>query len=726
MLMIPACSDAPTKIERDNPDDPEVIGFALNPVQDISTNILEDKVIEVVWTDSSKVPTNYILKKRIRASDNYIALDTLDKDTRKFIDESGEFTKDTKYEIISLRKQESGEEVFSSGINSEIDFGNLVSPTYTYNADTTAIIFTWEFDTDWPFSFIVTTYDNDLERDVVLDTLSNTNTYTTPTFEKDFQDKFFDLKFFVSDINIDLENPYERYSGLYHILDFIPEISNIKVINEGNVVINWEDNSGFEDGFQILRSQGLNRNHAGEPEVIATVPSNTTSFTDTLNPIKGYVEDENGGEYLYKTYYGILAYKNETKTGSFGTEAKFTPPEVSMNLGNTNSTSFLVDWFTSDRDKIDSFILQKSYDGINFNDYKIFDKLSTSSWEQNLNKDGIHYYRIKTKTSKVSNVIAAKHSISLEEIEYISYPGIQSFRLSDSGDFIVATKGSRVRRSDDKKILVLDTNNFGVVYEGEPTSYSYTGVDIDENNTLLALASSHSNNLTLFNYNSKSEIFRINDVQIFDIELDPTNKFAYSNSLYAKVNKFSLSSQQILLQQEESNYYGDPKNISVSPTGDTVAINFLNKFKFYNDSLATIPYPFVDQPYNSSNGVKFTYSGKLIHSIYQYNFGVILNLATNEYLRLQSSDISINYDDTFLVTKNSGTNRNRILSLVNLAQKELIHTQLVDSEIIQIEFLPAKNQLIIVTSRGIYKFLVQTIEQWHEFHGDFLRINELN
>lgn len=119
--MIPACSDAPTKIERDNPDDPEVIGFALNPVQDISTNILEDKVIEVVWTDSSKVPTNYILKKRIRASDNYIALDTLDKDTRKFIDESGEFTKDTKYEIISLRKQESGEEVFSSGINSEID-----------------------------------------------------------------------------------------------------------------------------------------------------------------------------------------------------------------------------------------------------------------------------------------------------------------------------------------------------------------------------------------------------------------------------------------------------------------------------------------------------------------------------------------------------------------------------------------------------------------------------
>lgn len=134
----------------------------------------------------------------------------------------------------------------------------------------------------------------------------------------------------------------------------------------------------------------------------------------------------------------------------------------------------------------------------------------------------------------------------------------------------------------------------------------------------------------------------------------------------------------------------------------------------------------MDQPYNSSNGVKFTYSGKLIHSIYQYNFGVILNLATNEYLRLQSSDISINYDDTFLVTKNSGTNRNRILSLVNLAQKELIHTQLVDSEIIQIEFLPAKNQLIIVTSRGIYKFLVQTIEQWHEFHGDFLRINELN
>ncbi|MEP6362722.1 MAG: hypothetical protein ABJ287_10065, partial [Balneola sp.] len=281
LLMIPACSDAPTKIERDNPGDPEVFGFVLNPVQDISTSILEDKVIEVEWTDSSLVPTSYVLKKKIRASDNYIALDTLDKDTREFIDESGEITKDTKYEIISLRKQQSGEEVFSEGINSGIDFGDLISSSHTYNADTTAIQINWELETMWSFIAVLSTIDVDVREDI--DTVINSNTITTPAFEKDFSERIYQVRLFISEVDLENNNTFKIVDGGYYLgMKFAPEITNVEVINEGKVIINWEDNSGFEDGFQILRSQGSNRNDAGEPEGLATVPPNTTSFTDTL------------------------------------------------------------------------------------------------------------------------------------------------------------------------------------------------------------------------------------------------------------------------------------------------------------------------------------------------------------------------------------------------------------------------------------------------------------
>ena len=63
--------------------------------------------------------------------------------------------------------------------------------------------------------------------------------------------EFFELKFFLSNGNFDLENPYTRYGGEYFTMEFIPEITGIEIINESKVIINWEDNSGFEDGFQI-------------------------------------------------------------------------------------------------------------------------------------------------------------------------------------------------------------------------------------------------------------------------------------------------------------------------------------------------------------------------------------------------------------------------------------------------------------------------------------------
>lgn len=714
--MIQACSDAPTKIERDNLNDPEVFGFVLNPVQDISTSILEDKVIEVEWTDSSKVPTHYILKKKLRFSDNYIAIDTLNKDTRKFYDASGEITKDTKYEIISLRKQENGEEVFSQGINSGIDFGGFVSTSQNYNADTTAIIFNWEFETNWPFTAIVTTYDNELEREVVLDTLSNTNTYTTPAFEKDFQYKYFDLKFFVSNRNIDLEKPYKTYTGDYHILDFLPEITNIEVISEGKVVINWEDNTGFEDGFRLLRSKGVNRNSAREREVIAELGPNVTSYTDTLNPITGYTRDEFGRESNIKTYYGILVYKNDTQTGTFGAEVQFTPPEVTMNISNMTSNSFRVSWSTTHSDKIDSFILQKSIDGKNFHDFKYFPKHSTGYTEYNLDKTTTHYFRFKSITSAPSETIGLSFSPSLVEKDYFPYEGVQNFRFSESGSLLAAAKGSFFDPFE-LGVSVYDLNSKSVIYSKNLLNSSIHGIDIHESNDKIAVGSRTDKSVAVYDFVADTLIYRKDDISVFDVKFSNDGNTVFSNSETGVLTKHNLKTGHIDFSKMEdvSGSQAFARKLDLSPSGDSIAYS-LSGFLNISDTLGnTIEFNNVSNLEGVSQHVSFSKKGSYLSVINLSGGAFIFNAKSNDrYFEFSSRYLSIDKNEKLAIGSYGAD-----LYLIDLENRRLLNIYTFENAITNITFSPSENIFAVGTNSGVRFYSFSTSNTWKKIEGDF-------
>lgn len=714
--MIPACSDAPTKIERENLSDPEVFGFVLNPVQDISTSTLEDKMIEIVWTDSSLVPTNYILRKKLRTSDNYIALDTLDKDTREFIDKSGEITKDTKYEIISLRKQESGEEVFSEGINSGIDFGGLVSPTYTYDSDISAIIFNWEFDTVWPFTIIVTKYDNDLEREVVLDTISNTKTYTTPSFENDFQERYFELRFFVSDKNVELENPYKRFSGIYHFPEYTPDITNIEVVNEGKVIINWKDNSGVEDGFQILRSQGLNRNHAGAPKVIATVPPNTTSFTDTLNPIKGYIEDENGGQSLIHTFYGIQAYKGETNIGEFGYKAEFLPPETSLEVSNLSSNSIYINWSVSERDKIKSFILQKSTDGKNFQDFKYFPKHSTGYIEYNLDRTATHYFRFKSITSAPSETIGLSFSPSLVEKDYFPYEGVQNFRFSESGSLLAAAKGSFFDPFE-LGVSIYDLNSKSVVYSKNLLNSSIHGIDIHESNDKIAVGSRTDKSVAVYDFVADTLIYKKDDISVFDVKFSNDGNTVFSNSETGVLTKHNLKTGHIDFTKMEdvSGSQAFARKLDLSPSGDSIAYS-LSGFLNISDTLGnTIEFNNVSNLEGVSQHVSFSKKGSYLSVINLSGGAFIFNAKSNDrYFEFSSRYLSINKNEKLAIGSYGAD-----LYLIDLENRRLLNIYTFENAITNITFSPSENIFAVGTNSGVRFYSFSTSNTWKKIDGNF-------
>ncbi|MEP2448110.1 MAG: hypothetical protein ABJI69_12825 [Balneola sp.] len=721
LLMIPACSDAPTKIERDNPGDPEVFGFVLNPVQDISTSILEDKMIEIVWTDSSLVPTNYILRKKLRASDSYTPIDTLDAETREFIDESGEIFEDTKYEIISLRKQQSGEEVFSEGINSGIDFGRLLSPTYTYNFDTTAIVFNWEFNTDWPFTAVVTTYDNDLERDVVLDTLFNTNTYSTPAFEKDFQEKFFELKFFLSNGNFDLENPYTRYGGEYFTMEFIPEITGIEIINESKVIINWEDNSGFEDGFQILRSQGSNRNDAGEPEVLATVPPNTTSFTDTLNPFIGYTRGPFGGESLKKSYYGILAYKNDTQTGSFGAELVIDIARPELSIQNSTTSSVTLTWDTDSRDLVKNYILERKINEGSFLTYKTVDPNVNQFTDTQIDTSNTYTYRINSLTSRYSESVQIGFVGSPVQTALFDLPRAQSLKFSKSGALFTTSirslHSSNIISTDEAwGIRVIDLENDAIIFSELDMNRRLTGSSIKESEDLVAYFSRENGVLTLHNYalNTFTEANLSNfKTGYVDSDFSPTEKWLYLMDGRSQLLKLNTETFEVAFSKAANGSTSTLRELDVSSTGDSIVYNYGGTFELLDKDGNSLNFSPSHPSYRLSNEARFSPSGKYIALISDFNKGFIYNSQThNEVFQLSTESFTISYDEKYLATK-----KNKLLRIYDFNEMKLKFIRGFNSEILEIKFSPTENILLVSTMvDGIYKFSIANNKTWSQIN----------
>ncbi|MEQ9353522.1 MAG: hypothetical protein RJQ00_13175 [Vicingaceae bacterium] len=710
--MIPACSDAPTKIERDNPGDPEVFGFVLNPVQDISTSILEDKMIEVVWTDSSLVPTNYILRKKLRASDSYTPIDTLDAETRKFIDESGEIFEDTKYEIISLRKQQSGEEVFSEGINSGIDFGRLVSPTYTYNFDTTAIVFNWEFNTDWPFTAVVTTYDNDLERDVVLDTLSNTNTYTTPTFEKDFQEKFFELKFFLSNGNFDLENPYTRYGGEYFTMEFIPEITGIEIINESKVIINWEDNSGFEDGFQILRSQGSNRNDAGEPEVLATVPPNTTSFTDTLNPFIGYTRGPFGGESLKKSYYGILAYKNDTQTGSFGAELVIDIARPELSIQNSTTSSVTLTWDTDSRDLVKNYILERKINEGSFLTYKTVDPNVNQFTDTQIDTSNTYTYRIKSLTSRYSESVRIGFVGSPVQVDFYDLNGANHIKFSKSENLITASL------ENDTRIAIVDISAGNVIYSKSVSQSYLSGPSIYEPENFIGYYSTEDGLFTVKDFETDTTVFNLKN---------PLGRFPgfvtsifseQDNSLYmmagrSELKKFDLTTKQVVFSKPAFGPTYTIREFDLSPNQDSVVFNYRGSFQLIDSEGNSLNFSPSIPSNSDARKVRFSPSGKYISLISGFNEGYIYNAKTKDQIRSLSTEaISFSHNEKYLATI-----KHKLLKILDFDSMNLKITKAFNSAVLDVKFSSKENILFVSTKyNGIFKFKITDNKTWSQIN----------
>ncbi|HEY9007920.1 MAG TPA: PA14 domain-containing protein [Ohtaekwangia sp.] len=122
--------------------------------------------------------------------------------------------------------------------------------------------------------------------------------------------------------------------------------SGISAISENQVQLQWTDNSSNEEYFEIWRNRSTVNGYSSEPyRLVATVPANTTSYTDSgLRPMAKYfyrVRSAGGGDGKFATTEVNITMPSDT-----------TKPAPPMNLTATDveDTQISIGWDPSSDD----------------------------------------------------------------------------------------------------------------------------------------------------------------------------------------------------------------------------------------------------------------------------------------------------------------------------------------------------------------------------------------
>jgi hypothetical protein len=125
-------------------------------------------------------------------------------------------------------------------------------------------------------------------------------------------------------------------------------------VSQSQIDLAWTDTSDNEAGFQIERSTG---NPFEEPPIVAELPANTTSWSDTGLPA------DTGFGYRVRAFNaaGVSLWSN----GATATTLAF-PPPAPQNLTATAITFQRIDLAWQPVDEADSYEVQQSKDGATF------------------------------------------------------------------------------------------------------------------------------------------------------------------------------------------------------------------------------------------------------------------------------------------------------------------------------------------------------------------------
>ncbi len=625
------CSKAPTSIDRDNVNDPDNPIFEIPASKGFYTQIEADKAVQISWTDSTNYIDGYVLSKSIDGI-SFEVLDTLETSTNTYTDTTGDVTVKTKYTLYSYRKVENGYKN-SDTLTTGISFGKISLDTYSVSSDTSTFNLSWQFDNSWPFIIVtkLTIYNDpsvfDVKSSTQLDTLYNQETSYVHELMETFDYYYLSFDAFLNQEDLDNGNAYDSlniYPYQYLKMNFSPQITSTQIIDESSVRLNWEDNSTFEDGFEILRSD----TYTMEPsEVIATLTPNTTTFVDSLSPFLNATPNPFGGYDTYDAYYSVRAIKGSSKTSySTGKKVTLDVPPPSLTITEENANTVKLSWSISSLNYVKNFILERSIDGSGFQTYKTFDKNTTEYTVTELDTTKKYSFRVRTIKSPPSNVVNISSLQGIIEKESFDFPGATSIRSSKSDKYLVASSGYYNHSFSSNDVVVFDLENGTEIYRATPFENPVDGVDINEDKHLIGMVSSKDRSVRIMDFVADTIVYELlndDNNSFFDIEFSPDGDYFYTVTAFGALSKFSLLTKTHIFSTSTASLTGTNRSLSVSPTGDSIAVSVFGTHQLYSKEGTLLNFQTLPAKGSYSQGVSFSKSGEFLISIRDSDFGAV-------------------------------------------------------------------------------------------------------
>ena len=712
------CSKAPTSIDRDNVNDPDNPIFEIPASKGFYTQIEADKAVQISWTDSTNYIDGYVLSKSIDGI-SFEVLDTLETSTNTYTDTTGDVTVKTKYTLYSYRKVENGYKN-SDTLTTGISFGKISLDTYSVSSDTSTFNLSWQFDNSWPFIIVtrLTIYNDpsvfDVKSSTQLDTLYHQETSYVHELMETFDYYYLSFDAFLNQEDLDNGNAYDSlniYPYQYLKMNFSPQITSTQIIDESSVRLNWEDNSTFEDGFEILRSHS---EKIETFEVIATLPPNTTTFVDSLSPFLNANPNPFNRYDDFDTFYSIRAIKGDSKTDSYEvTKVNIEVPKPTLYYNESNSTSIKLNWTISSAEYVKNFILERSINSGGFQVYKTFDKNTYNYTVTELDTTKKYSFRVRTLVSHPSNAVNSKYLLPIIEHNSLDFPGATSIRSSKSDKYLVASSGYYNHSFSSNDVVVFDLENGTEIYRATPFENPVDGVDINEDNNLIGMVSSRDQSIKIIDFIADTVVYEvINDRynSFYDIEFSPDGNYFYIIDMFSALRKYSLLTKKKILSSNPKSPTGSLRGLSISPTGDSIAVSVKGVHQLFSSSGTLLNFPSLSIYGVTSHGVTFSRSGKFLTTVRDFDHIGIQNTSDGQvFYTYRGRYADMHHSDRYIATLYNGALK--IVDLVN--EKQLVGFKFVPTpQLSHLRYSNTKDYFFFGTDENIKLYKLSDSKSW--------------
>ena len=239
-----SCSTAP-EFERDNENDPSGISFVPNIPSGANYSIDENVNVLLSWEDKTNFEDGYKIYKSLGPSNSFDLIAELDRNSTTFLDSSKELAFPTKYRIVSFSDTSE-----SGTLDIDVNFGTVSNLNAEFSDNYEKLNISWNSNLVFHDGFYLSSISDNDSVYRVLKTVSPNDTQTSiPVPEIGFSHKFK-----LSPFRINAEDTTTFDTGNQPLVNVGPKGLSLELVNIDSIKVQWRDISDYEDTYEVLLS----------------------------------------------------------------------------------------------------------------------------------------------------------------------------------------------------------------------------------------------------------------------------------------------------------------------------------------------------------------------------------------------------------------------------------------------------------------------------------------